>query len=133
MGNAREFQVELSKEWAAKLREVKGAVESVGLEALSRVVQKSPVHTGRFKGNWALSIETPYLATTEQIDPGGGATIAAGEAVLARYPDGEWPVIYVQNNLPYAVPLEDGHSKQAPGGMVALTVAELQTMFEGDI
>ena len=28
------------------------------------------------------------------------------------------------NNLPYAVPIENGHSRQKPEGMVAVTVAE---------
>ena len=37
-------------------------------------------------------------------------------------------VIYLTNNLPYAVPLEEGYSKQAPAGMVALTVQDFQSV-----
>ena len=33
---------------------------------------------------------------------------------------------YIINNLPYAIPLEFGHSTQAPGGMVRVTVARFQ-------
>jgi hypothetical protein len=34
------------------------------------------------------------------------------------------------NNLPYAVPLEYGHSKQAPGGMVRITLARFQQIVD---
>ena len=33
-------------------------------------------------------------------------------------------VTYLSNSLPYAVPLENGWSKQAPQGMVKLTAQE---------
>jgi len=35
-------------------------------------------------------------------------------------------VHFVQNSVPYIEPLEDGHSRQAPNGMVALTRVEFQ-------
>jgi hypothetical protein len=34
--------------------------------------------------------------------------------------------IWISNNLPYIVELEKGHSKQAPQGMVALSIGEVQ-------
>jgi nitroimidazol reductase NimA-like FMN-containing flavoprotein (pyridoxamine 5'-phosphate oxidase superfamily) len=37
---------------------------------------------------------------------------------------------YLVNNLPYAVPLEYGHSKQAPGGMVRITLARFQQVVD---
>ncbi len=33
--------------------------------------------------------------------------------------------IWISNNLPYIVKLEEGHSQQAPQGMVALSIAEV--------
>lgn len=36
-------------------------------------------------------------------------------------------VIYVSNSLPYIVPLEFGHSKQAPAGMVRTAIADVIT------
>ena len=35
-------------------------------------------------------------------------------------------VQFFTNNLPYAAALENGHSGQAPGGMVRVTVARFQ-------
>ena len=40
---------------------------------------------------------------------------------------------YLVNNLPYAVPLEYGHSSQAPAGMVRVTIAEFQQIVEAAV
>lgn len=77
---------------------------------------------GRFRGNWYVSIGSKSNATSKKVDPGGGDTIARGESVLVSAKAG--PPIYITNNLPYAVRLEYGWSKQAPGGMVRIAVAE---------
>lgn len=129
-GDARQFAIELTREWEAKQEEVAEAVALLAMQGLRGVVNKSPVDTGRFKGNWIASIGAVDLTTSEQVDPGGGATISEGTAVLVRYGEIEgFPSIFLQNNLPYATRLEDGYSAQAPAGMVALTVAELQAQW----
>lgn len=129
-GNARQFQIELDREFAEQMGGVHDAVAWIGLEAIKRVVLKSPVNTGRFRGNWALSIGAIDTTTTETVDPSGGATIARGQAAIAPYGATEgFPMVYIQNNLPYAEPLENGHSKQAPAGVVGLTVSELSAIW----
>ena len=131
-GNAREFTLQLSKEWQAKQEDIAEAVAVIGLECLSRVVRKSPVDTGRFKGNWVTSIASPSMVTREIEDKSGSVSIKQGADDLAGYANlSTMPVIYIQNNLPYANRLENGWSKQAPKGMVALTVAEVSIAFDG--
>ena len=40
--------------------------------------------------------------------------------------------VFITNNVPYIIELEDGHSKrQAPAGMVAVTFANLNAMMFG--
>lgn len=81
---------------------------------------------GRFRGNWVVSIGSPSNATTEAVDPQGQRVLAEGGAVISN---AKWgAVIYVMNNLPYAVPLEYGHSQQAPAGMVRVTAAEFSAI-----
>ena len=41
--------------------------------------------------------------------------------------------VYFCNNVPYAYPLEFGHSQQAPGGMVRVTAAEFQRLFDESV
>jgi hypothetical protein len=49
--------------------------------------------------------------------------LAEAQAKLVRG-SGAGHTIYIVNNLPYANALENGHSKQAPSGMVKVTLQE---------
>jgi hypothetical protein len=103
-------------------------VRKVALEMFSRVIQKSPVDTGRFKGNWQVAIGSIPDGTLQLDDKAGTATMAKVTAVALQLEAGQ--VIYLVNNLPYAQALEYGHSKQAPQGMVRLTIAEFNAAVE---
>jgi len=132
-GDARQFALEIDREWLAVQEEIGEKIAFIGLEGLRRVVNKSPVDKGRFKGNWSLTIGVIDTSTTEQVDPAGASTISAGATAVSAYAAYEgFPVIHVQNNLPYGEPLEDGSSTQAPGGMVGLTVAELAAIWDAE-
>lgn len=103
-------------------------VRKVAVDILSRVVQRSPVDTGRFRGNWQLSTGQPSSRVTTIDDKAGSSTIANGERVLASFEVG--PDIFIVNNLPYGPRLEyEGWSKQAPAGMVRITVAEYEGLI----
>lgn len=96
---------------------------AVCLEALRGVVFMSPVDKGRFRGNWQVGLGAPVSGEVESFDKSGGATFTAGAAVISGLTRAGW--VWLCNNLDYAESLEKGHSQQAPGGMVALTVARL--------
>ena len=130
--DARTFSLQLNQEWAAKVDDLEEAVALIGLQAFRGIVQKSPVDTGRFRGNWNAAIWAPNFTTTEAVDESGAATIERATGVLNGYQDTKlFPSINISNGLPYAIPLEDGHSGQAPGGMVALTITEIEAQFDG--
>ncbi|RZA27799.1 MAG: hypothetical protein EOP02_09300 [Proteobacteria bacterium] len=79
---------------------------------------------GRFRGNWMFSIGSPDNATTDEVDPSGRNASARITNGALEFKAGE--TAYITNSLPYAIPLEYGHSTQAPGGMVRITVARFQ-------
>lgn len=95
-------------------------VRKATLDILSSVVDMSPVDTGRFKNNWNMAYGAPDLSVTINTDPNGGEVKSRALAASARYNGQD---VYITNNLPYAIPLEYGHSGQAPNGMVRVTVA----------
>lgn len=97
-------------------------VRKISLDMFRRVIMKSPVDTGRFKGNWQVAIGSIPAGTLEVNDKTGTATIARVTAATLGLQAGE--TIYLVNNLEYARALEYGHSKQAPAGMVRISVAE---------
>lgn len=95
-------------------------VRKTALELQAGMVEKSPVDTGRFKGNWQASIGVVNTATDGGEDKSGAAALGRTQAVLATWKPGQ--KIWLTNSLPYAKRLEYGWSDQAPGGMVRLTV-----------
>lgn len=89
----------------------------IAIQLLNEIVISSPVDTGRFRANNQVSLGSADYGTTTATDKTGTATLQQGSAVIAQ--GKPYSVIYIQNNLPYAEPLEDGHSKQAPTGVYA--------------
>ena len=79
---------------------------------------------GRFRGNWMFSIGSPDNTTTDEVDPSGRKSTARIVDGAIEFKAGD--TAYITNSLPYAIPLEFGHSQQAPGGMVRITVARFQ-------
>jgi hypothetical protein len=127
--NVREFVLNVSKVANGLPAELVGKRHrALALEALRGVVLMSPVRSGRFRGNWQVGLLNPVTGIMETLDPSGYATIAAGSEVIARIQP--FTATYLSNNLPYARVIEDGSSKQAPAGVVAVTLARLQVMVE---
>jgi len=96
-------------------------------------IKAPPGYTGgRFRGNWQVSFDAPTTKENGRIDKTGDLTKAAGNYTLSLFKVG-MRSIYFCNNVPYAYPLEMGHSTQAPGGMVRITAAEFQRFFDDAI
>lgn len=102
-------------------------VRKIGLEVLSRIVYRSPVKTGRFRGAWMVSLNTPMTATPGTLDAAGGATIERGNQAMMDVKVGD--TIWLINSLPYANRIEHGWSQQAPAGVVGITVVEFQNFL----
>ncbi|MFD2248937.1 hypothetical protein FHS82_001053 [Pseudochelatococcus lubricantis] len=120
--SGKKWALDISK-WAKQTRvDLDTIVRKVSLDMFTRIILKSPVDTGRFRGNWQVSIGSVANGTIAVDDKDGSATISAAQAATMGVKAGD--TIYLTNNLPYAERLEDGWSKQAPAGMVATTVRE---------
>lgn len=92
------------------------------------IVRLSPVDTGNFKGAWRLSIDGYDTTVPETPDKQGGEVLARMLAEVGNLTFGQ--AAYLQNNLPYAVPLEYGHSTQAPTGIVRIAQAQFQQLVQ---
>lgn len=105
-------------------------VRKIGLQLLNKVVMKTPVDTGRLRGNWFVSFNAPTSQYSDTAsDRSGGVTIANGQSTLAGYRKGI-NSIYLTNNAPYAMRIETtGYSKQAPQGMARISVMEIAGQF----
>ena len=104
-------------------------VRTIALEMLQEIVLRSPVDTGRFRNNNIVSIVSPVYASTVETDASGAGTISRGAAAMSGLEP--YTTVFIQNNLPYAQRLEDGHSKQAPpGGIYAASFHGVSQAFK---
>lgn len=100
---------------------VSGLVADAAFASFSAIVFASPVLTGRFRGNWQVSINDRKSGETGSNDKAGQSTVAAANQFFANYQMGEGTkanIIVFTNNVPYAVRLNEGHSGQAKAGFV---------------
>jgi len=114
------FQADLNA-FAEKLElNIGVVVEKIGNDLLAKIVKRTPVDTGRMRSSWAVSLSEPsgYMPDKE------------GPFFDAQFPTTIGPItgkttLWIVSNLVYAEPLENGHSKQSPQGMVKISVAEV--------
>ena len=79
---------------------------------------------GHARANWQHSTGAPVVSEVPGIDKDGTGTIGKIAASIPQKAAGQ--VHFITNSVPYIDPLEDGHSRQAPNGMVSITVTEFQ-------
>ena len=83
---------------------------------------------GHARANWSHSIGALVNQEFKEIDATGGASI---DRIVGSVPvKAAGKVHYIQNSLPYMQALEDGHSTQAPAGIVAVTEVEFHDYVE---
>jgi len=123
--NAKDFELRLNTAVLETQEKIEDAVQVIAMDTLRGVVLKSPVDTGRFRGNWIVSINSPSMEQTPATDASGSGAINKGMAAIEGYDVETTSRIYIQNNLPYGNRLENGWSEQAPEGMVSVTINEI--------
>lgn len=94
-------------------------VEKVGLDLFTKIVKRTPVDTGRMRSSWAVSLSEPSGYTPDAIGPHPLPGFPKGMTITGK------TTLWIVSNLVYAEPLENGHSGQAPQGMVKISVAEV--------
>ncbi len=126
-------------------------VQKVALDCFAGVIIRSPVDTGRFRASWRISVNQIDLSFEEEGQVESGALETKGQVQsarrtikLARRLQTEvgteiagtihfGDIVYISNNLPYAEPLENGWSDQAPQGMMKNTFQEVIASFDRDV
>lgn len=113
-----------SKKISSFAKQAKVAVEddirAAAFELFRSVISDTPVDSGRLKGNWVASSESPTFVQLENVRT-EEKTISDALPIISSFRlDG---VIYLTNSLPYANRIEyEGWSQKAPDGMVRKNV-----------
>ena len=115
--------------FVAKAKENADTVVRVVTEDMcGRVIAKTPVDSGRLKGSWLPSIGTMLSGDPNTPDASGAVSVARVKATALEAKAGD--IVYMISNLPYSRRIEYGHSKQAPAGMVRITVSEFSAIVD---
>lgn len=131
------FSLQIDK-WVKKSAKRMAAVErKVVIDLATLIILRNPVGNptlwksrapkgyvgGRSRANWQHSAGgNPIVYNTKRTDGAGVATVGAIMASVAATSPGS--IHWIANGLPYIKKLEEGHSTQAPNGMVKLAVAQ---------
>jgi Bacteriophage HK97-gp10, putative tail-component len=116
-------------------------VRRAAAQLYSDIVQRTPVDTGYCRRNWQVSADSPAEGVIGE-PPKKKKGMPKGELEPLYSPEGAntaipiakgVTLIWIVNNVVYAEALENGHSKQAPNGMVRIAIAQLQAEWDGII
>ncbi|MDQ8051066.1 hypothetical protein [Luteibacter sp.] len=117
-------------------------VRKVATDLLTSVVLKTPVGNpslwkgkppagyvgGRARASWGVGLNRPADTSVTLVDKQGRRTIARGQAAIGQWKSDD--SIWITSRLPYINRLEyEGHSRQAPAGMVRISVVEFQSFI----
>lgn len=137
VNNAKKYGLEGS--FAAQLREFADMVQQdadevfqiVATEVGQSVINLTPVDTGRALSNWNAGINSPDDVYRETEDPVDSSTSGrlAGEFKTLKFGD----TAFITNATPHIPFLEYGSSKQAPRGMVRITLARFNNIVNDAI
>jgi hypothetical protein len=114
----------------------------MAFQAVTGVINRTPVDTGRARGNWMVDINrVPTGARAiggergPRVSKREASSISQREAdkAIAKLKQNPFVATHITNNVEYIEFLEAGGSDQAPNGMVALTVLDLVTQFGGPV
>lgn len=106
-------------------RAVEDVVVRLSTNTTAELIERTPVDTGWARANWVPAIGQPFDENQEAISraareaavPSQGARQETATAGLLRYRLRRGSV-FISNNVPYIVALNEGSSDQAPAGFV---------------
>jgi hypothetical protein len=118
------------------------AVKKVVMDISKAVVMRTPVGDAKYwknpapagytgghaRANWSHSEGSLVKREFEGTDKSGATSQDRIAASIGDKPAGG--VHFISNSVPYIQALEDGHSHQAPNGMVGLTAREFRQFVD---
>ncbi len=109
-------------------------ITKITLDVTANLVETTPVDTGWARANWVPSIGQPALRDLPSTRPDDAQVVAGAVAEQQTAKAGilgyalKMGRVFVTNNVPYILDLNDGSSKKAPVGFVQRAIAKAVTV-----
>lgn len=104
-------------------------VKKIAFDIWRKLILKTPVDTGRARAGWGLSIGQPVVTVSAKSEYPKGSTAPEPPLPDMGGINGK-QTVWILNAVEYIERLEDGHSDQAPAGMVRLSLMEMELEIE---
>lgn len=124
---AKEFEQQLSLMKKMIEQQPVQVMRAATRTTFQRIVNRTPVKTGAARNNWSMGVGAKVTATR---GPDTDGSEALQDIIAKTAKMGMDKPVYLTNRLAYVERLENGSSKQAPVGMVAVTLAEFPSIFK---
>ena len=104
---------------------IASAVVSLSVNITAELIERTPTDTGWARANWVPNIGRPFEGNADPLDeaarqaavPSQRGRQQTSTAAVLSYTIDRGPV-FIANNVPYIVFLNEGSSTQAPAGFV---------------
>ena len=137
--NAKSFTDSLLKLAVAMDGEIENVIRLGIFKMFASIIKRSPVDTGAYRASHGISNSDPdeKESIRQGEYPAGGGNQGLAGAAWAEKEGWRWTIqdgtIYLYNNQPYALRLEEGHSTQAGQGIYAMALAEFDQILQEEL
>lgn len=101
---------------------------SAATQVVQSLVEKTPVSTGKSRGNWRVRLKRPARRVLKRKDKTGAVTLRAAIRALSRVKPGS--TIYITNNWYVPLILDRGTAKIRPVAMVDRTLSASDAIIQ---
>lgn len=120
----RDFQKQFKKASDIVIKGSEEVVRAAAISLFGEIIKRTPVDTGRLRGNWQASLSSPATGTLSIIDRSGATAVNKVKQKAAEFKIND--IIYLTNNLEYAQYIENGTPYIRPFGMVKTTLRDFK-------
>ncbi len=133
MSNVAKFNAELDVAAKKIHGDFKKFYKQVCLELFKRIVLRTPVDTGRARGNWQVEIGRAASGVLDVQGGRGEMTDHVMSKAISKLSDiPAFSIVHLTNNLEYIYYLEyTNRSDQFPEGMVEISITEMTLWLSG--
>jgi hypothetical protein len=103
------------------------ALQATAVETIGRLIDRTPVDTGAAKYHWFVRAQPDEKFDKSRTDPSGQLPKQRAKRDIRLFRIGM--MVWLVDSAPYFTYLERGSSKQAPAGVVAITLAEVPLLW----
>jgi len=107
------------------------ALQATAVETIGRMIDRTPVDTGAAKYHWFVRAQPDERFDKSRTDPSGQQPKQRARRDVKQMRIGF--ILWLVNSAPYMTYLERGSSKQAPAGVVAITLVEVPVLWRREV